>query len=338
MNPSTGLYLGGVYVVCPDCVDTNSDGKCDPCEAERAALEDECGGPDLYVIDEETCQGHYDDSQDSPDTDSDGTSDVCDPCPDNADITQEVLVIYRLNRNADVCGSSSTNCDGTATYSGNTGSICQAAETKAVACEAVRGNGAQCTAKKDSDGDGIPDDQDSDDDNDGTPDNTDNDDDGDGIPDSVDKDTDTDGDGIPDKEDPDHDQDGDGIPDQKDDDDGDNDPDSTDHDDDNDGIPDAKKPGPFDPGEIKSTLGKDLARILTDFLSDMKQTSMFSIPNQVLGGVPSGGSASLTINGGETFGVHEFDFSSWSSGLAGLRAVFYIYFSILSVRIVVLKR
>jgi len=63
----------------------------------------------------------------------------------------------------------------------------------------------------DSDGDGVPDDEDPDDDNDGILDVDDPDDDGDGIPDYADPDTDSDGDGIPDPDDAD--DDGDGIPD-----------------------------------------------------------------------------------------------------------------------------
>merc|ERR1712198_599921 len=69
---------------------------------------------------------------------------------------------------------------------------------------------------RDSDGDGLSDEDDLDDDNDGTPDDEDMDDDGDGIPDHADRDRDSDGDGIADddndgildSEDPDDDGDG----------------------------------------------------------------------------------------------------------------------------------
>lgn len=113
---------------------------------------------------------------------------------------------------------------------------------------------------KDTDGDGIPDGQDTDDDNDGVPDDQDIDDDGDGIPDGMDPDQDSDGDGIPDPldpdddgdgvpdpQDPDEDKDGDGIPDPQDpDDDGDGVPDEDDEDDDNDGD---GIPNPSDPDD-----------------------------------------------------------------------------------------
>merc|ERR1711981_933707 len=91
-----------------------------------------------------------------------------------------------------------------------------------------------CSAKsRDSDGDGLSDEDDHDDDNDGIPDDDDSDADGDGIPDHADKDRDSDGDGIADA-DNDDDDDNDGIPDDKDtDDDGDGvlDEDDEDHED-----------------------------------------------------------------------------------------------------------
>ena len=113
---------------------------------------------------------------------------------------------------------------------------------------------------RDTDGDGIPDDEDDDDDGDGIPDDEDPDDDGDGIPDEDDPDNDDDGDGIPNPDD--DDDDGDGIPDTDDpdhpdhpdypgpggddptepDNDGDGIPDDEDPDDDNDGIPDIDDP------------------------------------------------------------------------------------------------
>merc|ERR1712038_862284 len=60
---------------------------------------------------------------------------------------------------------------------------------------------------RDSDGDGLSDEDDLDDDNDGTPDDDDMDDDGDGIPDHADMDRDSDGDGIADVDDEDDDND-----------------------------------------------------------------------------------------------------------------------------------
>merc|ERR1712062_941709 len=80
---------------------------------------------------------------------------------------------------------------------------------------------------RDSDGDGLSDEDDLDDDNDGTPDDDDMDDDGDGIPDHADRDRDSDGDGIADV---------DGFPYYDDDDDNDGLLDHEDPDDDGDGV------------------------------------------------------------------------------------------------------
>lgn len=248
----------GIYWIDPDGIGD--------CSSERAAAESECGGPDLYVIDEATCEWHCDDSQDCPDSDSDGAADVCDPCPDNSDISELSEQIYRLNGDpmSEKCGESTMSCDGSINFEGNTGTICQAAEVETTECRAVRGAGAVCKADKDTDGDGTYDTDDEDDDGDGIPDSEDTDDDGDGIPDGEDPDhedyRDYDNDGIPDSIDPDddndeipdgqdpcpqnsdpncEDSDGDGIPDSEDpDDDGDGTPDSEDEDDDGDGVPD----------------------------------------------------------------------------------------------------
>ncbi len=117
---------------------------------------------------------------------------------------------------------------------------------------------------EDTDGDGIPDEEEGsgDNDGDGIPDYLDDDSDNDGIPDEEEGTGDTDGDGIPDYQDPDDDgdgiptedepgdADGDGIPDyledNTDDTDGDGIPDYQDSDDDGDGIPTQDEPGDTD--------------------------------------------------------------------------------------------
>ncbi|MGR0481829.1 MAG: hypothetical protein ACTFAL_10610 [Candidatus Electronema sp. V4] len=273
------------------------------------------------------------------------------------------------------CAEATMSCDGSINVEGNTGTICQPVdppEVKVTECRAVRGAGAVCKADKDTDGDGTYDTDDEDDDGDGTDDSQDEDDDGDGtsdcedpnhedyrdddndtIPDCID--TDDDDDGIPDGQDPCpqnsdpncDDSDGDGIPDSEDpDDDGDGTPNSEDEDDDGDGIPDADELNPF-PEPPPFTLEFDVAALFqkyldrfSEFLTSMRQTSVFSIPNQVLGGIPSsGGSPVVTISTGESFGGdHEVDFSGWASGLAVIRGVLYAVFTALAVRIVILKR
>ena len=66
--PSTQKIFG-IYWIDP--------GGIGDCSAERAAAESECGGADLYVIDEQTCDWYCDDS------DGDGIPDGQDPCPQN---------------------------------------------------------------------------------------------------------------------------------------------------------------------------------------------------------------------------------------------------------------
>ncbi len=116
---------------------------------------------------------------------------------------------------------------------------------------------ATITAAQDTDGDGIPDDEDEDDDNDGTPDDEDD------FPKDPSEDTDTDGDGIGDNAD--DDDDNDGTPDDEDDfpkdpsedtdTDGDGIGDNADDDDDNDGTPDDEDDFPKDPSEDTDTDG-----------------------------------------------------------------------------------
>jgi hypothetical protein len=302
-----------LYLACPDCVDADADGKCDPCQEERAALEQQCGSTGYTMVDEDSCEGRCndcvasaqgqcrlpsiivwnDDSECSfdclPDDDGDGKPDV--PYPD-----------------ADPDGDGIPNRD-----------------------------------DPDDDGDGIPDvsDPDADPDGDGIPNRDDPDDDGDGIPDVSDPDADPDGDGIPNGDDPD--DDGDGIPDESDPDadpDGDGKTNDEDEDDDNDGVPDAEDPDNDKytlkelPYSWTSDIGGQLGSRFQQFIAEMKDTSFFSIPGQIFGDVPSGGSSSITFDGGEHFGgQQEIDFSNWSSGLAAIRAALYAIFAAVAVKI-----
>lgn len=166
----------------------------------------------------------YDDVQcnaDCPDEDEDGTPDACDFCPDNPEVSEKQIGIYRWNGdpNEGQCGASLYKCDGSVSYHGVIADHCKYVEFKVEECEV----GDDCEAVRDSDGDGIPDSEDDDDDNDGIPDSEDPDANGNGVPDSEETNggsggsggtLDTDGDGIPDVDDPDDDNDG--IPDKDD--------------------------------------------------------------------------------------------------------------------------
>ena len=246
---------------------------------------------------------------------------------------------------------------------------CESKPDLSCSCSNVGGGG------KDTDGDGTPDDQDTDDDGDGIPDSedpcpinpdpdcvdpcegrddpncrdtdgdgepdsTDTDDDGDGIPDS--EDTDDDGDGIPD--DQETDTDGDGIPDENDpDDDNDDIPDTEDEDDDGDGTPDDEETDPYQtkeaPYSFITEIGKQFGDRFTAFIEEMKGTSIFSIPGQIMGDIPTGGSPSIEFNGGEYFGgLQEISLSHWSAGLAVIRASLYALFAAVAIRIGALGR
>ena len=116
---------------------------------------------------------------------------------------------------------------------------------------------ADINAAQDTDGDGVPNEDDEDDDGDGTPDAEDD------FPLDPSEDTDTDGDGTGDNAD--EDDDNDGTPDAEDDfpldpsedtdTDGDGTGDNADEDDDNDGTPDAEDDFPLDPSEDTDTDG-----------------------------------------------------------------------------------
>jgi hypothetical protein len=175
-----------LYLACPECPDENGDGKCD---------------------EESDCE----------DADDDGTPDACDFCPENPEISEKQIGIYRWNGDPeeDQCGASLFKCDGSVSYYGVVSENCKYSELKVESCEVNE----DCEAVRDSDGDGIPDSEDDDDDNDGIPDADDPDSNGNGIPDDEEEPDggdgkDSDGDGIPDVDDPDDDNDG--IPDEDD--------------------------------------------------------------------------------------------------------------------------
>ena len=69
----------------------------------------------------------------------------------------------------------------------------------------------------------------------------------------------------------------------------------------------------------------------------MKTTSIFSLSDDLLGDVPTGGSSVLTIEGGDTYGQQEIDFNDWSAGWLVFRSVIMIFSSFIAFRILTLK-
>jgi hypothetical protein len=94
------------------------------------------------------------------------------------------------------------------------------------------------------------------------------------------------------------------------------------------------------PGDAGSAYGSgeqfDFGARLTQLMNELKGTGLFSLPSQLLNNIPSGGSSTITFNGGR-FGTHTYDFSSWGSILNTLKAILLIIFSIIWVKIVCLK-
>lgn len=89
----------------------------------------------------------------------------------------------------------------------------------------------------------------------------------------------------------------------------------------------------YKPGEF------DIPARFTTFLQNVKSSGLFSFSTAFFNSLPGGGSPLLTINGGQTFGTHTFDFSqSLGGGLAILKSVLLALFGFLSIRAIIMKR
>lgn len=80
----------------------------------------------------------------------------------------------------------------------------------------------------------------------------------------------------------------------------------------------------------------DFGGRITQFVNDVKQTPLFSLPSSLLGNIPGGGSSTISFTAGR-FGTHTYDFASWGSLLNTLKTIILIIFSAVAVRIVTLK-
>lgn len=120
-------------------------------------------------------------------------------------------------------------------------------------------------------------------------------------------------------------------------------PDGThDEDDDDDGDGDGddeeEDTGGFDldPYGTQTDADLDFGTRFRDFFDQMRTTALFSLPNQFLSGLPSGGSSVMSFSAGR-FGHHTFDFSLFSSLWTTLKTIILVLFAWLGVRIVTLK-
>lgn len=114
------------------------------------------------------------------------------------------------------------------------------------------------------------------------------------------------------------------------------------------GDPSAPPPkdvyGPgYTPGYNNSPYGSDgpggaeFGNRLSQFMTDLRGSSLFSLPTSILGNIPSSGTSVISFDGGE-FGQQSFDFAAFSNQLMVIRSVLLLCFSLLSIRIVTLKR
>jgi len=69
------------------------------------------------------------------------------------------------------------------------------------------------------------------------------------------------------------------------------------------------------------------------FVDAMKGTSLFSIPGQFSSSIPTGGTSTMSFDGGR-FGQHTFDFSTFSTVFAVVKSLFLIICSWVSLRII----
>ena len=72
-------------------------------------------------------------------------------------------------------------------------------------------------------------------------------------------------------------------------------------------------------------------------MTDLKGSSLFSLPTSILGNIPGSGTSVIAFDGGE-FGQQSFDFAAYSNQLMIIRSVLLLCFSLLAIRIVCLKR
>jgi hypothetical protein len=83
--------------------------------------------------------------------------------------------------------------------------------------------------------------------------------------------------------------------------------------------------------------GADFGIRMSQFMTDLRGSSLFSLPTSILGNIPSSGTSAISFDGGQ-FGQQSFDFSAFSNQLMIIRSVLLLCFSLLSIRIVTLKR
>jgi hypothetical protein len=83
--------------------------------------------------------------------------------------------------------------------------------------------------------------------------------------------------------------------------------------------------------------GVDFGLRTSKFMTDLRGSSLFSLPTSILGNIPTSGTSAISFDGGQ-FGQQSLDFAAFSNQLMIIRSVLLLCFSLLSIRIVTLKR
>lgn len=81
---------------------------------------------------------------------------------------------------------------------------------------------------------------------------------------------------------------------------------------------------------------RDFSARMSTFMTTMKSSSMFSLPSQMLGSIPTGGTSVFNVSFGR-FGSTVFDLASLGSAIALIRILVLFVFSVTSLKIITLK-
>lgn len=97
------------------------------------------------------------------------------------------------------------------------------------------------------------------------------------------------------------------------------------------GIGSGKPGDPYNPGEF------NIGTRFDTFLTRVRQTGVFALPNSFFNSAPSGGSSTFTFQFG-SYGTRTVNLADMSQALLILRTIVLLVFSFVSIRVVVMKR
>lgn len=94
------------------------------------------------------------------------------------------------------------------------------------------------------------------------------------------------------------------------------------------------------PYDVSNVDNKTYSSVWNSFVTGIKTTDLYTLGSGFFDGVPQQGTIaapSFVVDGGDTFGTHEFQFSWFDSLLAVLKPCVILAFSFISVRLVMIK-